>query len=148
LTTYFMDTSALAKRYVIEKGAAWIRSEIKAGNQVVISDLTTVEMVSLLARKRREGNISNIQFVRARNSFLKHADTVYLVIGLDKPILALARDLVARQPLRTLDAIQLASALAAVKALGSNPIFVSADKRLLTIAAAEGLPTDNPENHP
>jgi hypothetical protein len=34
-----------------------------------------------------------------------------------------------------------------VETLGIRPTFISADMRLLTAAAAEGLPTNNPTAH-
>ncbi|MDZ4766916.1 MAG: hypothetical protein SGI73_20445 [Chloroflexota bacterium] len=53
-----------------------------------------------------------------------------------------------RYPLRTLDALQLASALVATNFLPDAPIFISADLKLLAAASAEGLPTDDPNAHP
>jgi uncharacterized protein len=55
-------------------------------------------------------------------------------------------------PLRAYDAIQLAAALqlkTTLNQVGSpDPIFLTADNRLLAIAQAIGLPTDNPNNYP
>lgn len=69
-------------------------------------------------------------------------------MGLNKDVRKQARQLVQRHVLRTLDAIHLACALDAGRSLGVAPIFVTADKHLLAAAAGEGLPTDNPLNHP
>jgi len=70
------------------------------------------------------------------------------VIELDNRVLAMARRLLIRHPLRTLNAIHLAGALEAKRLLSIQPTFISADTRLLTAAAAEGLPTDDPNAHP
>jgi hypothetical protein len=55
-------------------------------------------------------------------------------------------------PLRTYDAVQLASALESTTRLvaaGLLPLrFVSADARLLVAAATEGLMTEEPQAHP
>jgi predicted nucleic acid-binding protein len=63
-----------------------------------------------------------------------------------------AGDLVVLHPLRAYDAVQLASALLAQSDLARVEApaltFLTADDRLLVIAEAEGLRTDNPNRHP
>lgn len=150
MSVYFADTSAFAKRYIPEVGSAWVQSWIMptAGHSTIISALSTVEFVSLLARRQREGNVSVTNFNRLRLDFLFHAQQQYYLIALRPDVLRYAQQLVAKHPLRTLDAIQLASAQVAANALGMFPIFVTADHRLLAAAAAEGFPTDDPNLHP
>lgn len=94
------------------------------------------------------GNISNPDRIRLENDFFAHVNKEYLAVDLDNGVLADARQLLLQHPLRTLDAIQLASALNFARAVAITPTFVSADVNLLTAAAAEGLPTDNPNAHP
>lgn len=63
-----------------------------------------------------------------------------------------AEDLLEAHPLRAYDAVQLASALESndrlVAADLAPLVFVSADTRLLAVAMAEGLATDDPTAHP
>jgi uncharacterized protein len=150
MTVYFADTSAIAKRYLPEVGSAWVTAwaHTQSGHAVVISRLTTVELVSALARRQREMSISAVDFAQLRGSFLSHTDEHYMVINLAEDVMAEARDLLARYPLRTLDAIQLACAIKVKNMLGVPIIFVSADTRLLTCASSEGFTIDNPNNHP
>lgn len=150
MTIFFADTSAVAKRYVTETGSAWVRSWIEPGlgHLVVISDLTKVEMVSMLVRRRRDGVITGGDFTLLQNAFLLHVDTQYLAVGIQEEVLAHARRLLDTHSLRTLDAIQLACALE-VAGLFSQPVtLASADQNLLAAAAAEGLATSNPNLHP
>ena len=74
------------------------------------------------------------------------------MIGLTPQVVRRAEDLLAVHPLRTYDAVQLASALESNTRLvtaGLSPvIFVSADARLLVAAVAEGLMTEDPYTHP
>ncbi len=67
------------------------------------------------------------------------------------PVLERARDLLEQYPLRAYDAVQLAAGLTANDALlaAGLPalIFLAADTRLLSAAAAEGLGTDDPNAH-
>jgi predicted nucleic acid-binding protein len=125
LSVYFADTSAIAKRYLPEVGSGWVQSWIDPASEhvTIISALATVEFVSLLARRQREGNASQADFNRLRQDFLFHARHQYRVIAPRQGVLVQARRLVAKHPLRTLDALQLASALAAAGAIGAFPIL-------------------------
>jgi uncharacterized protein len=150
LSVFFLDTSALAKRYMSELGSSWVRSWIlpKMGNTIIVSRLATVEMISLMIRKQREGVVSAGDFRRNRNNFFLHLRNQYEIIEFEPKVLVTARALLVQHPLRTLDAIHLASALQAQKTFDIKLKFICADTRLLAIAAAEGLPTDDPNAHP
>jgi predicted nucleic acid-binding protein len=150
MAIFFFDTSALAKRYFIETGTAWVRSIVapSSGHVVIVSDLTAVEFTSSLARRVREGEITGVDAVSFETDYLAHHGVEYLPIPLDADVRARARALLKTHSLRTLDALQLASAIEAMTILGEQLTFVSADLRLLTPASAEGFTTDNPLNHP
>lgn len=142
--------SALAKRYLMEAGAAWLRSMLHPtlGHVVIMSHLTTVELFSLLARRSREGSLPAAHATLLGDAFLRHAADEYLVVPVGVQVLGRARALVNRYPLRTLDAIQLASAHHAANVLGEMITFISSDRDLLAAAEAEGLLSDNPLDHP
>lgn len=147
---FFVDTSALAKRYLTETGSTWVKSWILpiSGHVIVISELAQIEFFSLLKRREREKTLSPTSVTGLQNAFLSHLKTDYLTIDVDKPLLRNARNLVNQHPLRTLDAIQLACALHANQFLNQAITFVSGDNNLLAAAAAEGFLIDNPNNHP
>lgn len=88
----------------------------------------------------------------AVQAFSIHCVAEYRFIELGLDIITEARNLLYRYPLRAYDAVQLASALAANQALLGQELdpltFVSADDRLLKVAADEKLATDNPHLHP
>jgi predicted nucleic acid-binding protein len=67
-------------------------------------------------------------------------------------VVDLACVLLERHPLRAFDAIHLATALTAQQFLTREGypalVFISADDRLIRAAGAEGLLTDNPNQHP
>jgi hypothetical protein len=73
-------------------------------------------------------------------------------VEFELPVIEEAGQLLERQPLRAYDAVQLASALVAARTLAdggvAQPVFLTADDRLLALAEAEGLSTDNPNLHP
>jgi len=149
LSDNFYDTSALVKYYIIEVGSAWVTNQVltSSGNRTMMSNLALVEMISVFMRKEREGALTSSDRIKLQNDFMIHTQKLYTVIRLTKAVFTNAQDLVVRHPLRTLDAIQLTSALQA-KQLSQNLTFISADLRLLAAAQAEGLQIDNPNNHP
>jgi uncharacterized protein len=153
LSAYFVDTSALAKRYTKETGTGWISSLVRVStrNVIVIAELAQVEMFSVFARRELDGEIKKTQASYFRNTFLAHLRNSYAVIKLNSTLLTQSSTLVTKHAalrLRTLDAIQPSCALEAQKILGQSMTVVSADKRLLSSAAAEGFTVDNPNNHP
>ncbi len=72
----------------------------------------------------------------------------YIVSALTASVLRRARNLLPNHPLRTLDAIQLASATEVRIQLNTALTFLSSDKRLLGAAAREGFLVDDPQNYP
>jgi predicted nucleic acid-binding protein len=147
---FFADTSAFAKRYLVEVGTQWVLSWIlpSHNNVIIISELGLVEMTSLLARNRRSGNLNQTKMGLLRINFLYHARDEYLVIAVDNYILQQARLLVDKYPLRTLDAIQLACAIRANHITNTSMTFVTADNNLYNAAVGEGFTVDNPIQHP
>lgn len=150
MSAFFVDTSALAKRYLVETGSNWVLSWVEppANNVIIISELTFVEMRSLLARRVREGVLTTVDAKALRNDFLLHTKNEYLIVLMETNVLNQASQLVDQYTLRTLDTIQLASAIQAVTVLAQPMTFISGDKNLLAAAAAEGFITDDPNAHP
>lgn len=155
MTRFFLDTSAIVKRYLPETGTDWIRrlSDPATGNVIVLSELTLVEVAAALsARHRAPSGIPR----RARDSalalFLRHFTDEYEVTAVSRPILDRAVALTQRHRLRGYDAVQLATALAAGDALLSAGLaglaFVAADADLAAAARAGGLVADDPNRHP
>ncbi|MEG5000023.1 type II toxin-antitoxin system VapC family toxin [Microcoleus sp. B4-D4] len=156
VNAYFLDTSALVKRYVPEFGSNWIQSITLpvAGNFLAISQITWVEVCSAFSRRQREGSLSFDEVNQLMGDFLTDFDNQYEVLEVDRTLIETAGELVRQNPLRAYDSVQLASALRVQSTLVSffvpdtQLVFVSADKRLLDIAHSEGLAIDNPNNYP
>ena len=155
MTAYFLDTSAIVKRYLHEVGTSWVRSltNPSTGNIIVVSEVTLVEVAAALAaRHRATTGISQHARDTGLTLFKRHLATEYAVIAINRPIIDHAVDLTQRYRLRGYDAVQLASALAsngAFIASGQPGLtFVAADSDLVAAAVSEGLPGDNPLQHP
>lgn len=150
MTTYFVDTSALGRRYLSELGSAWVQSWITpaTGHIIVISELATVELNATLARLQRQNYLTTNAAIALQSNFLMHVEHEYLTVPFDSQIISRARLLVGQYKLRTLDALQLASAIEATVTLNESMVFVSGDNDLLAAAQAEGFVIDNPYSHP
>jgi predicted nucleic acid-binding protein len=154
VNAYFLDTSALVKRYVPEIGSDWILSitDPATDNDLAISQITWVEVHSALARRLRDRSLSAQRFDLIVQKVREDFENEYRVIDVDQTLIETATELVMQHPLRAYDSVQLASALRFQSTtLLSQPetrlIFVSAGNRLLDIAQSAGLAIDNPNNY-
>lgn len=110
----YFDTSALAKWYLNEELSDEVEEYIQEHGPVAISDLTAVEMRSLLARRRRERDIDIKTETRVfaifqedvrRGFLIRHPLPASLADGAVNLIASLPD-----VPLRTLDAMHLVAA--------------------------------------
>jgi predicted nucleic acid-binding protein len=155
MSQFFLDSSALAKRYLTEMGSRWIRKLVdpKSTNTISIAELTQVEVAAALAaRHRAPGGISQRLRDGAVNLLAQHCKVEYKLVAITRTGLDRAVGLTQNYRLRGYDAIQLATALelnAALHAAGLSALtFVAADHDLIAAAHAEGLAADTPNNYP
>jgi uncharacterized protein len=127
VSAYFLDSSALVKRYVPETGSAWIQAiaDAATGNLLIISRITWVEVLSALARRQREGSLSATDVDLIIQQFSYDLNNQYQVVELDRTVTENAGQLVNQYPLRAYDAVQLASVLRI------QPAFATATSTLL-----------------
>ncbi len=129
----FLDSSALAKRYVEEPGSDRVEQILISASSLGVSVLCLPEVVSALCRQRREKRLSHPQYLKARAALLEEiADSI--VINITDRVVARATELLERWPLRSSDSLHVASA-----AEWGADLFVSADDRQCTAARAYGL---------
>ena len=154
--SYFLDTSAIIKRYVDEIGSEWVTAicQPKAEHTITISQITLVEAVAAFCRKAREQQlsqrISKAERDRVIESLRRDARKQYNMVRVIPTIYTQAGELCRTHRLRAYDAMQLACALktrTTLAPLGIVPIFVTADINLLNIAQAERLGIENPNTH-
>jgi predicted nucleic acid-binding protein len=154
MADYYADSSVLVKRHVHEVGTAWFRelTDAAAGNMIVTTRVSMVEVYSALNRRQRELDLDTVDYTQIASDFATICATEYQFVELTAPVVERARLLLERHPLRAYDAVQLASALLAqetFQTVGLPPlVFLAADDRLLAAAQAEGLMTENPNAHP
>jgi uncharacterized protein len=154
VATFFLDSSAIAKRYVTEVGSAWTiaLTEATSGNVCWLTAVTRVEVVAGLYRRHRMGHLIAMDTQRAAAAFLHEYAVVFRVLAIDSTTLDTAVNLVGAHAIRAYDAIQLAGAIrlrAEYERAGlPPPIFVSSDQALNRAASAEGMVVDDPTVHP
>lgn len=129
----FFDTSALAKRYVEEKGSAQVHEICAEAQSLGVSVLVLPELISTLCRLVREGRLASEDYGRLKATLHTDFSDVDLCdlsqAAFDRSLLCLER-----YPLRALDALHVGSALAY-----EPDLFVSADHRQIEAAGQEGL---------
>src|SRR6266536_3128977 len=147
----YVDTSALMKRYLHEVGSARIAALLQTETSAV-SSIVRVEVASTLGRRAREGGISPELRDEIYTQFLKDLSAT-IVVEADETVLVRAANLVrtspAAVPLRSLDAIHLASALQVFEDFASDHghdlAFVTADRQLRRAAEYAGLRSIDPD---
>jgi predicted nucleic acid-binding protein len=150
----YFDTSALLKQYVTETGSNWVRTYLASATApaVFTSHLTAVEATCAFARRLREGTLPPAVHGKLTQAFDYDIAYRYNLLDVMPATIDTARRLANQHPLRAYDAVQLATAWLLNQNLlhtGKPPLtFICDDDRLVAIAQAEGLLTDNPSHHP
>jgi predicted nucleic acid-binding protein len=153
MTIYFLDSSALVKRYIRETGSNWVCNlfDPSLGNQFFIAAIAGVEIVSAITRRAKNGSLNVADAIAIRNQFKQDFQTEYQIIEISEKIINSAINIAESYALRGYDAVQLASGrelniLCITNGLtGVN--FVSADNNLNTVASGEGLIVENPNDY-
>lgn len=136
----YLDSSVLVKLYLPEPHSDEVNAAVRGRRDLMISDLAITEVVSAIARARREGLISSEDAARVHALILQQVDTG-MVQRIDlaphthrtAEQFLLAIDSV---PLRAADALHLALAVTAGAAS-----LLTFDRRLAAAAWTIGLPT-------
>lgn len=152
MTHYYLDTSALIKRYLTEKGTSWIRRKVFAPNTyLAVARITHAEVASTFARRVRGKMLTSADEIRLMRLFERQLNHRFVVMEIDATVCSHAASLARTHGLRGYDSVQLACALKAdalLKKIGGSALtFLTADMELLKARAAEGLAADNPETH-
>jgi predicted nucleic acid-binding protein len=147
LALYYLETSALVKLYVYEPGTDGLLAltSEKAGHRFAILSLAQVEFRAAIRRRQRSGEIPGHVAGGLIDSFVQHSEGRFLIQPLSDSLLDVAFALVDGYPLKGYDAMQLAGYLLLRSISGNEePVFVCADKALLSAARNEGCPTLDP----
>src|ERR1022692_1662582 len=92
MPAYYLDTSAVVKRYIAEAGSAFVTQITNAavGNEIWISTVTSVEIVAAIYRRVRVGSLTGAEAVAGENRFRQDLQTIYLLWDVTPSILSQA----------------------------------------------------------
>jgi predicted nucleic acid-binding protein len=153
MAAYFLDASALVKRYARETGTAWMIGLFRraAGHRLYVARITGVEVAAALTRKRRGNHLTASAGARALARLRRDLGQRLRIVEITPALLADAIDIAEKHGLRGYDAVQFAAMLEANNerlGLGLSPLtLVTADDELLAVGASERLMIDNPNTH-
>ena len=134
----YLDTSALVKLYVHERGSAAVGRSVQTARHVTTSRVSYPEARSALARSARQGSLG-LEGLRRAVSALEADMGSLVVVELDEGIARRAGELAERHGLRGFDAIHIASAIELGRMLASPVTFLTFDARQAGAAEREGL---------
>ena len=176
MSAFYLESSALVKRYSTEKGSKFIIKLMQphdkhlhisvsssskfiiklmqpsAGNRLYAVKITEVEVCAALTRKRKGLTMTAVGATKSIFRFRRNFAARFIKSDISDLILNEAIRLTDLYTLRGYDAVQLAAALEANTERVSRGlallIFVSADAELNIAAQAEGLTIETPNNYP
>lgn len=134
----YVDSSALAKLYVPEADSEAVDDFLRGRRGLMISDLAITEVLSAVARRKRDGELSSKQSRAIHDAVLDDAHSGSFTrldlnpeVHRDAERLLFATD---SASLRTLDALHLALAFS-----GRASHLLTFDRRMAAAAAEAGL---------
>ena len=150
---FYIDTSALLKRYHTEEGTEFVnelydqkRSE---KGHIYTSILTGAEFCSAIRRKQREKRLSESESNYIISAFFIESESMLFTIPADWSVVSLSIRLLSDYPLKAYDAVQLASGLG-IREQTSKEMrdfyFICDDERLCLAAESESLKVLRPRS--
>jgi len=136
----FFDTSALIKRYIVEPGSPMVDTIYDEADSIFVSVVSEIEAHSTFRRPLIEKAITSSDHLVLKEEFGLDFE-FFNVVQLDGPVIESAKTLIYKYQLKTLDSIQLASALSLA---GEIDAFIVCDERLIRAGKKEGLKIINP----
>lgn len=134
----YLDTSAVLR--LVEQVGDWSLVEAGLREEPMSSELAELECWASVHKKWQDGEITRHQRDRLLGRVADHVLAATDLLALDAEVLAEAASVAGRFPVRTLDAIHVATAMLVdrrIRAHGLSLRFCTADRR--QAAAAQGL---------
>ena len=149
---FYLDASALAKRYVVEIGTALLNHLFDSApkSRMIALVLALGEVVSVLVRQKNSGRITDRAYQQALVEFRSEVidDPDFALHSVSNDLVRSSLPLIERHSLNATDALILRSALdvaQSLRAAGDDLVMISSDLRLVSAAQANGLIAWNPE---
>ena len=132
----FVDSSAFAKRYVLEDGSEMIEDLLQRVSQLALCSILVPEIISGLNRRRREQVLSKSAYRKIKRQLLEDIHDA-IVLQVTPAVISRSVKLLETNILRAMDALHIACALE-----WQSELFATTDKRQLNAAKNAGLLTE------
>ncbi|OGP94266.1 MAG: twitching motility protein PilT [Deltaproteobacteria bacterium RBG_16_47_11] len=129
----FFDSSAFAKRYIVEPGSDKVEKICLQSAMLGVSSICLPEIISALSRLRRQRVITEDQYENAKQALLKDLEDA-LICNITPSVIKQSIHTLETNRVRTLDALHVACALEF-----EAEAFVSSDIQQLSAAKSAGL---------
>ena len=150
MPVFYLDTSALAKRYVQEKGSEVVDElfdRLQDTDFLTISLLAVVELKSVFKRLVKGRLLRETQMAMLLSEFSSDQTVISEVVEVDTQLLEAAALILDRHSLKAGDAIHLACILRLKgMAPAADVIVFTSDGELSAACMVEGLEVLNPED--
>jgi hypothetical protein len=133
----YAESSAVLAWLLDERDAPAVRKALASAETVIASDLTVIECDRVLLRAAALGEITEAD-AADRRAHLAAASSHWHLLRMGQDVVERARQPFPGEPIRTLDAIHLASALVARSAVAGLEIL-TLDERIRKAAAMLGI---------
>ena len=137
MKTVYFETSALLAWLLGESRSAEVRKNIDSAEVVVTSALTLVEAERALVRAET-GKLLNAGDAEKLRGLLARSKTGWILMEISEDVRARASRFFPAEPLRTLDAVHLATALVFMRVFPELELL-SYDERIVKNARALGM---------
>ena len=134
----FWDTSPLVPLFVAERATPRVERWLRSDPVVVVCTLTRLELLSALARGRRDEPKAARQLRAARDEVLE-ASAGWSEVTAVEVVRRHAERAIDVHPLRSADALQLGAAIGAADGHPETLEFVTLDERLADAVRREGF---------
>ncbi len=150
---FFLDASALGKRYIAEVGSDLVAQLLDGvpADRLTCLTLGVGEVISVINRRANEGRLSRSAAMKSFDALSQEVlqKAEFHKLPMPDEVVVPAFAYIRRHNLNTTDAVVLHAALRMQDALPrvDSLVMVASDDRLLKAARAEGLETFDPERN-
>ncbi|MBU1172098.1 MAG: type II toxin-antitoxin system VapC family toxin [Proteobacteria bacterium] len=130
------DSSALAKRYVLEVGSDKIDQFLQNASQLGLCTILVPEIISGLNRRRRDDNLSTDDYRTIKRQLMEDVHDA-VILQVTPAVIFYSIKLLETNVLRAMDALHIACAIE-----WQAELFVTADRRQYKAATNAGLFTE------
>jgi len=154
MAVFYLDTSAIVKRYRTEEGTEFIDTLFekieKSKHRLATSFLSVLKFISALRRLLKAKEIIQETFTDSVARFAADLENYFIISSVDDTTISKSISLIIKHAIKTADSIHLASVIELKEILKESKerlVFVVDDKELYTAGLNENLKVINPREN-